>query len=212
MCHLLSTLRKGRQNIFSTPRLNSSNGKFSTWSLYECISRQRFSVLLVSQASSLMIGQLDSSSQWNKTSYSKDCGHIYSVISSSITCKSSVNWNAAFLASSLIFSVGLWTLRMPSSEISRYSLLVPSSSAWAAGWSNFIWNPLTYMESLGSYILRVLAIPQSDLFSPYLFPNVKLLASLLIITQHSPEDQPKCCQINSAKNNHKIAQQCYIYH
>ena len=47
----------GRQNIFSTPRLKSWNGKFSHGSLCEFTSSQKFTVL-VSQASCLIMGQI----------------------------------------------------------------------------------------------------------------------------------------------------------
>ena len=68
----LSAFKIGRQNIFSTPRLNSWNGEFPIGS-YKCTSSQKFSVLLMSQISCLIIRQLYSSSPLNEISYGGDC-------------------------------------------------------------------------------------------------------------------------------------------
>ena len=81
MC-LFSAFKVGRQNIFSTPRLNSWNGKFPIGSLYECTSSQKFSVPM-SQASCLTLQHL--SSPWDEISYEKNDGHRYPL--SSIVCK-----------------------------------------------------------------------------------------------------------------------------
>ena len=73
----------------------------------KCTSSQKFSVLLVSQASSIIIGHLDSSSPWDETSYGKNGGQDTDVLSSSAVCKNSGNWNGAVLVWSLILSAAL---------------------------------------------------------------------------------------------------------
>ena len=77
MCHSFA-LRNWKQSIFSTPRLNSWNGKFPIGSLYEFTSSQKFS-MLVSQASCLIMVQSNFSSPWYEISYGKDCGHRHSL-------------------------------------------------------------------------------------------------------------------------------------
>ena len=64
------------------------------------------SVLLVSQANPLIIGQLNSSSPWDETSYRKDCGHRYSLSRCSLQeQKNSGSWNGFVLVRNLILSV-----------------------------------------------------------------------------------------------------------
>ena len=99
----ISALRNWK-NIFSTPRLNNWNGKFPIGSLYEFTSRQKFFVL-VSQASYLIIGQINYSFPWDKISYGRDFGHGYSL--SSRACMNSGNWNRFVLVRILILSVVL---------------------------------------------------------------------------------------------------------
>ena len=68
--------------------------------LWVCAAHRRvnickFSVLLVSQTSCLIMEQLDPSSSWDETSYGKDYGHRFSL--SGLDCKNSGNWNGAVL-------------------------------------------------------------------------------------------------------------------
>ena len=82
LMHHLFLLRNWKQNIFSTPRWKSWNGRFPIASLYEFTSSQKFSVL-VSQASCLIMARLNSSPPWDEIFYGRDCGqrHKYSLFS-----------------------------------------------------------------------------------------------------------------------------------
>ena len=104
MCHP-SAFKIERQNILSALTLNSWNKEFPIGSLYEGISSQKFSVLLVSQARCLIMGQSDLGSPWDETSYGKDCGHRYSF--PGVDCKNSGNWNGAVFARNVILSAAL---------------------------------------------------------------------------------------------------------
>ena len=54
--------------------------------------------------------------------------------------------------------------------------------------------------------------PEYTFFLPICLQMSLLVASLLKNTQHSPEDQPGCCQMNLGKNHHTTAQKHYFYH
>ena len=146
--------------------MNSWNGKFHIGSLYECTSNLIVSVLLVSQASSFIMVHLDSRSPWNETPYGKICGHQYSLSSPGVACKKRGQLEWSYFSKDLDSFCSLMNIFLRNLG---HFLPVSSSSAWAVGYGP------TLSEIPYSCRLRVLAISQSDLFSPNLFPKIHYL-------------------------------------
>ena len=123
--------------------MNNWSGKLLIPSMYECTSNQKFFVLLVSQASCLVMGQLNSSSSWDKISYGRDCRHKYSLSVCSFQEQWQLEWSNLGKEHDTFCSLMNMFLRnlkaFPSS-------LIFYMGSWL--WSNFVWNPLFLLKLL----------------------------------------------------------------
>ena len=152
-------------------------------------SSQKFSVLLMSQASSLIMGHFHSSSPWDVISYRNNGGQDTDIFSSGVLCKNSGNWNGGVLVRSTILSAALWIF---SSGTWRISLLVLSSCTWAAG-SDSILSGIPDSCCKFTIILGFWQFPTQTFPLPIWFQNsllmgnILLLVTLLKITSHCAE-------------------------